>query len=399
MGLNMSKAQAVLKTLYTNKKVENLCYTDHPWLALIQKNEMFFGENKKIPLIYGSNRGRSATFADAQANKGNGKYASFLIERVKDYSIASFDAETVESSENDKGAFLNLLKSEVDGAMISAAQSDSQAVWGNGSGSIGKIASGGITGDVLTLENTEDIIHYEVDQVIVAAAAETTGALRSGDMTITEVDRDAGTITVDTKATSLAAADFLFCKGDRNAKMSGFFGWIPNSAPTSGDSFFGLDRSSDSTRLGGVRFDATGMSKEEALIKGLARHTREGARPDFAFMNSGNFGDLLLELGSKVNYVDIKSGMGDIGFRGVQVHAGKRTITVLVDDNVPGERIAVIQRNTWVLNSLKKSIRILDLDGNKFLRESGSDGYELRVGGYKQVECSAPAYNMNIKLS
>jgi len=397
MGLDMSKAQAVLKTLYTNKKVENLCYTDHPWLALMPKNEMFYGEDKKVPLIYGSNRGRSATFSDAQANKGNGKYARFLIERAKDYSIASFDAETIEASENDKGAFLSLLRSEVDGAMISAAQSDAQAIWGDGSGAIGKISD--ITSLTITLENTEDIIHYEVDQVLKASATKTGGSLRALDMKVTEVDRDLGTFTVDQKSTSLAVNDYIYCIGDYDAKMAGFFGWIPDAAPTSGDSFFNLDRSADTTRLAGVRFDATGMSKEEALVKGLARHTREGARPDFAFMNSGNFGDLLLELGSKVNYVDIKSGMGDIGFRGVQVHAGKRTITVLVDDNVPGERVAVIQRDTWLLNSLKKPIRILDLDGNKFLRESGSDGYELRVGGYKQVECSAPAYNMNIKLS
>ena len=104
-------------------------------------------------------------------------------------------------------------------------------------------------------------------------------------------------------------------------------------------------------------------------------------------------------MSSKVNYVDVKTQYVDIGFRGVQVHSGKRTITVLSDDNVSGDRIAVVTRNSWRLDSLKKPIRILDLDSNKFLRESNADGYELRVGGYKQVQCNAPAYNMNIALS
>lgn len=399
MGLDLTKARGVLKTLYTQKEIQNLCYKNHPWLALIPKMEMFYGFNMQVPIIYGSNRGRSSSFARAQANKGNSKYGSFTITRAKDYSIASFDGETIESSENDKGAFVNLLKQEVDGAMMSASQSDSQAVWGSGSGAIGKIATGGITGNVLTLENVEDIIHYEVDQVLEAAAAETTGAVRSGRMTVVAVDRDLGTVEVDTKSTSLAAGDFLFTDGDRNAKMSGFGAWIPSTAPTSGDSFFGLDRSVDPTRLGGVRFNGAGMSVEEALVKGLSRIGREGARPDFAFMNSGNMGDLLLELGSKVNYVDVKSQYADIGFRGVQVHSGKKSITVLEDDNVAADQIAVITRNTWRLDSLKAPIRILDLDGNKFLRENDSDGYELRIGGYKQVECNAPAYNMTIALS
>ena len=396
MSLDMTKAAAVLKTLYTQKKIENLCYTNHPWLALIPKNSEFFGDLKKIPLIYGSNRGRSASFSAAQGNKGNSKFGAFYIDRASDYSIASFDGETIEAAENDKGAFLSLLKTEVDGAMISASQSDAQAIWGSGSGAIGTVGS--VSGTTITLANVEDIIHYEVDQIITCADAEVTGSERTGDMKVVSVDRDLGTIEVDAAATGLAADDYLFSKGDRNAKMKGFFAWIPNVAPTSGDSFFTLDRSVDATRLGGVRFDASGMSIEEALVKGLARHSREGAMPDFAFINSGNMGDLLLELGSKVNYVDVRSMHADIGFRGVQVHAGKRTITVLADDNVPAGNIAVIQRNTWCLESLKKPIRILDLDGNKFLRENDSDGYELRVGGYKQVSCNAPAFNMNIKL-
>jgi hypothetical protein len=394
MTLDLNKARAVLKTLYTPKAVENLCYQEHPFLALMQKNDQFYGHNKQIPLIYGSNRGRSSSFAKAQANKGNSAFAAFFTTRVSDYSIASFDAETVEASENDKGAFVNLIKQEVDGAMMSAAQSDSQAIWGNGSGSIGEIAS--ISVDTLTLTNVEDIIHYEIGHYLEAAALETSGATRVGIMKVIALDRDLGTITVDTKSTSLAVGDFLFTDGDRNSKMSGFEAWIPRIAPTSGDSFFGLDRSVDSTRLAGVRFNGVGMSNEEALVKGLARHSREGARPDFAFMNSGRWGDLLLELGSKVNYVDVKTGYADIGFRGVQVHAGKRTITVLCDDNVASDQIAVVTRKSWQLDSLKKSIRILDLDGNKFLRESDADGYELRVGGYKQVQCNAPAYNMNI---
>lgn len=397
MGLNMTKAAPVLKTLYTNRKVENLCYTDHPWLAIIPKNPMFFGKNLPVPLVYGSNRGRSSSFSVAQNRKGNSKFAEFLLTRDKDYSIAQFDNETVEASENDKGAFLNLIKTEVDGAMLSAGQSDAQAVWGDGSGSIGKIAA--IAGTVITLENVEDIIHYEVDQYLEASATKSGGAVRAGTMLVTGVNRDEGKVTVNAAVAGLAVGDYLYCEGDYDSKMKGFFAWIPGTAPTSGDSFFGLDRSADATRLGGVRFDATGLSKEEALVKGLARHTREGARPDFAFMNSGNMGDLILELGSKVQYVDVKSQHADIGFQGVKVHAGKRTITVLADDNVPGDSIAVVQRNTWCLHSLKAPIRILDLDGNKFLRESNADANELRIGGYKQVACSAPAYNMNIKLS
>ena len=41
---------------------------------------------------------------------------------------------------------------------------------------------------------------------------------------------------------------------------------IPSSAPTAGDSFFSVDRSADSTRLAGIRFDGSSLPLEEALI-------------------------------------------------------------------------------------------------------------------------------------
>ena len=43
-------------------------------------------------------------------------------------------------------------------------------------------------------------------------------------------------------------------------------------------------------------------------------------------------------------------------------------------------------------------IRILDLDGNKVLRESDADAVEVRSGGYKTLGCNAPGHNVNIKL-
>jgi hypothetical protein len=53
MGLNLTNFAPMLKTLYPKKRVENLVYTDRPLLAWLPKSETFFGENKKVPLIYG----------------------------------------------------------------------------------------------------------------------------------------------------------------------------------------------------------------------------------------------------------------------------------------------------------------------------------------------------------
>ena len=52
----------------------------------------------------------------------------------------------------------------------------------------------------------------------------------------------------------------------KTTKLSGLGAWLPSSAPGSTDSFFGVNRSSDATRLGGIRFDGSSLPLEEALI-------------------------------------------------------------------------------------------------------------------------------------
>ena len=102
-------------------------------------------------------------------------------------------------------------------------------------------------------------------------------------------------------------------------------------------------------------------------------------------------------LGSKVQYVDVQSPIG-IGFRGIKVFSGKMPVTVLADQTVPSNKLWIAQMNTWELASLKKSIRILDQDGNKALRLATEDAEQIRIGGYKQFVCYAPGFNGNFTV-
>ena len=200
--------------------------------------------------------------------------------------------------------------------------------------------------------------------------------------------------------TAIAAGDYIFTEGDRNAKISGLAAWLPFTAPTSGDSFFGVDRSVDVSRLAGLRFDASALSIEEGLVKGLTRCNREGGKPKVVMANYTDWGNLELALGSKVQYMMSQaSGRADIGFEGIQVKTNKGVSNVIADPFCPINYMYGLTMESWKLFSLKEPIRILDLDGNKVLRDSTSDSVELRVGGYFQLGCDAPGHNVVIKLA
>lgn len=405
MALDMTKFGPGLKAYYSNQKVENMTYKDYPFYAMLTKKKDFFGKNYPLPIKIGNPQGRSHTFSKAKANQTSSVYKDFTLTRVKDYSLATVDNETAEASENDKGAFLKALTDEIDSAIRSSASSMGSMVYGDGSGVIGQISAGtNVATATLALAIADDIVNFEVGMTLVFAAAKSSGALRNAgsSLTVLAVDRSAGSMTLSAAintVTGTIAGDYVFIDGDRNLAISGLSAWLPFTAPTAGDNFFGVDRSVDSTRLAGVRFDGSALSIEEALVSGLTLCNREGGNPKVVFMNYTDWSNLELALGSKVQYMVTEAfGRADIGFQGIQVKTNKGVANCVADPFCPRGYAYGLTMESWALYSLKEPIRILDLDGNKILRTSDADAVELRVGGYFQLGCDAPGRNVVIKL-
>jgi len=400
-GLDMTTFAAALKTLYGPEAVENMVYKNNPFFAMVPKDEGFTGDSKKIPIKFGNPQNRSADFTTANAGTTSSKLSAFFITRVKDYSKAVIDSETMLASQGDKGAFMSALTTEMDSAIDSLGRSIAIALYGTGSGTVGQ-CNASVTGTSLVLKNANDVTNFEIGQVLVFAAAETSGSLKSGSVTVSAVNRDSGTLTVSALSgidggTGVAANDYIFNSGDRNAKLSGLKAWLPVSAP-SATAFFGVDRSVDPTRLGGVRVaNPGGATIEEVLQLAATRLWREGGAPDKVFMNPADYYNLQIALGSKVQIIDTKVN-NQIGFPGFQIQGPKGVMTVVADPNCPSGTAFMLQMDTWKLHSLKKAPFVQDLDGNKMLRASASDSLEIRVAAYLQLACYAPGKNAIITL-
>ena len=396
----------VLKELYSAKTVEDLTLKDHFFYAAVRKNTMFYGKKEIVPVQYGRGNGRSADFDRAKANKSNGKYESFDLYRFPDYSLCSIQNEDVEAAENDKGAFVQCLKREMDGTFNAAKESAAKDMYGDGSGRIGQFraADTDVATDIAYLVDANDALFLEVGMVLKLDSASTGASIRAGTVTVEAIDRELGKITFTGNITDgIAAAvdsDYVFVDGDQNAKFPGLDGWLPGTAPTGGDNFFGVNRSVDPERLAGFRFDGTTMSVEEALIKSATKLNLRGAHLDYAIIGPTDWASLAIQLGSKIQYVfPTAAGRADISFKGIQLNTEKgKPITVISDTYKADGSAKLIQMGTWTLHSLKAPIRILDLDGNKFLRDSDDDSVEIRVGGYKVLGCSAPGWNGHVDL-
>lgn len=412
MTLNLTSFDGALKEYYTDQVVENMVYKKNPALALMPKREDFYGRNWPIPIVYGNPQGRSATFTNAQ-NRGqseSSRIKEFLLTRVHDYGVATIDNETMEASENDSGAFMQASTVEIDGIINSVTRSCAISMFRAGYGGIGVIATAGITTVTITLATVDDVTNFEVGQELVLAATDSSSALRalgtSGNgIIVTAVDRGAGTLTFGYNVTDAtngiplaAAGDVIFVRGDRDNsatptrfKIAGLGAWLPYTAPTSGDSFFGVDRSVDVVRLAGVRYDGSAAPIEEAVIELATRIAREGGSPDTCFMNFAKYSAFEKALGAKVTYQDL--AVGEVGFRSILINGPNGDIRVIPDQNCPLTRMYMLTLDTWELCSLKKMVRFLPGDGNKMLRQATADGVEVRVGGYLNLGCNAPGWN------
>jgi len=408
MSLDLTTFDAALKQHYTDDVVQMMVYKDNPLLALISKYEQFGGRNLPIPLIYGNPQGRSATFSNAQTRGAatSSLLQDFVLTRVKDYSIATIDNETLEASKGNANAFMEAATVEIDGAINSLTRSVAISMYRDSSGAIGQVNAEPTVASPsfdITLKSTEDVTNFEVGQVLVIWSAKSGGSQRTSDGSddewiIAGVNRVTGVITLTgtySASGDIAADDYLFVEGDRGLKMSGLEGWVPASAP-SATSFFGVDRSVD-TRLGGLRLDGSAMPIEEALIEGASLCAREGGKIDHFFMSYDKYSELEKALGSKVQYIDLNVNP-QIGFRGIMVNGPRGPIKCIPDQNCPSGSVFGLQLSSFKLYSLGKAVRVIDTDGLQMLRQASADGVEVRYGFYGQLGCNAPGYNINISV-
>lgn len=428
---NASNQVAALKELYTGDDyMKDLVYKKNPFLALVPKDESpsgFAGKYIPVPLVYGTPQGRSATFSNSQGNQTAPALSSFFVYRVSNYQLVTITNELLEATKDNAGAFVDEAKLNMDTGFRNISNDMALDLFNDSTGKRGSygLGTGSISTGLITLDDPNSVVNFEVGMSLVSYSVSGTSATQSTGAHqgyVIAVNRSAGTVTVAASQGGSAATPtnwsssfpYLAVEGDVNfasgglavgssgsLKISGLGAWIPVTAPGSTDSFWNVNRSADVTRLAGVRFNGISESIEEALIDASSLVAREGGQPDMCFMNFASYAALEKALGSKVQYVDVKHDEADIAFAGIRIHAPYGAITVIPDRNCPSQTAYLLQLDTWKFRSLGKAPHILTygLEGLEGLRVGNADALEIRIGYYGNLICNAPGWNAVVQLS
>lgn len=380
MASDTTTVAYIYKRVYDDKSVADMAMRDHPFFNMVPKKDVPFGANQYYSIKYGNPQGISNTFSTAQTNSENSRGVQLAVGSRQKYGVITLDGVSMAKAEGNKGAMMELVTLETDSVLEEMGDDLAFELYRNGDGDRGRRSSAST--NVITLTDAEDARNFKVGMTVVADNNQTGASLRTGSTTVTEVDEDAGTVTLTSAAaiTSFADNDYLFRQGSVNDScIEGMAVLFPLTAPSSGESWRGIDRSVHTRLLAGIRVDDTSTPIEENL--GLvATKIKQASKKsaNVCFLNPIKFWEVARRLNAKVTY-DGGGLKAAYGFEGIDVHTSAGVIRIVSDPDAPANRGRVTRLDTLCVYHRRAFPHLIREDGLVKLRSASADSFETRA--------------------
>lgn len=387
-----SNSVELLKRLWGDG-VQDPLYKRSKLLMKCKKDTKFGGEGRYIIVKTSGTTGGSADYATAEANENPVPHKRYFVNHKKEYQTFSIDGDLIARSMGNANAVMEALKSQLDGARYSFARAMAARAWGNEGGSLARISASATLASVnLLLREPRDHVKFEQGMKLKLSSDTGTGSspagVRAGALTVSSVERRTGTAILTGNITAGVAAatvnDYIFREGDYANAMSGMAGWHPTTAPTGGDSFFGVDRSTgDPVRNYGYIYDAsTDTTYEQKIQRALAEGANNGIQVTDIYVNPRRYAEIALEFGSK-RQVQVEQGKFRVGYSAIEVHGPDGTVQIISEPDCPYASFYGVDPEMIYLRTAGECPMELKEDTGKLLgRVNGSDSYRGRLGAY-----------------
>lgn len=375
----------LLKRTYENP--EKVFYRERAMLGMINKKTNFYGQDIRIPVIFGQGGGVSATFTNAQGNTTAHKDDAYVVTHVSNYALAQIDGEAIDMSKDAKAQMEPVMLS-VDAKWQGLADCLAHGIYRDKTKSIG-IESGAWTTPATTviLTDLSDINRWQVGMVVKAALTATPTTLEAGSLTVAKVNRVTGQITftvaADTGIGTFAQDAVFYVEGDLNLGLSGIAEWNPASPTT----FFGVDQTVG-TEVAGAQI-AYDTSIEKTINNMMGTSAGLSTSFDHIFMHPSIYQSLATVLSSKNSYERAQfkavgsdgKNVAGIGYRGIVGNFDGFSAPIVLDPFCPVAKMHGIRLEDATLYTNGKAPRFLDY-GNKdhFVTLYNADGIEVRQG-------------------
>ena len=407
------------------------------------------GKSKTTPIAAGRSQNTSSSYREAV--KASRDTDGNSVKRLKleipydfdIYAVGDVENKTEYATKDGAGAFVQAIKEETNQIIESMKTKFSSDIWRDGSGVIGKIATGGVdsTKSVLTIANYEDFWLLEpgtnIDIYSSGGVKRNTKRLYIAkvslkDKTITVANGEDST-DIATVNAAVAATDNIFMRGDKpndvtNKRYNTFEGvekWVPSSAPASNDNFYGINRSIYAERLAGFRISAKAYNSgtnpspiRDTIVRACVIQSnfnrkvmkKSGNLPVDCYLGSAAWEALSTEFQDKTEFRRIKSEefhKGVTGFNGLEILSAGSTIHIWACPSKNPLVGHLLKLSTWSLNWLggtkKNPVEFHKYQTGTYFwdvtENVDTPSIMFQIQAHPVLSCEAPGLNIRLDFS
>lgn len=413
---NVNNVPQILKYIWDDE-VFDYQYEGEPYYAKVEKDTSWTGLQQIVTMKFAHAGGRSGKFTTAKKNKRAATFDKMTITTSDNFAIWSVDNKLITLTRDQKGSLVRALTDATADAQLRFKKSTVHQLWRNGGGAKAKIATGGISGAVATLDNGNDVRFFELGDVCEFAHDDGVagGGVYSGTLYVVDIDEDAGTLTFNDNLSTingLVVGDYIFEEGDYNSALGdgtcllGVPAYVTLDAPGSSGvptTIWGMTRTTFPTRQAGHRFTGQKQLIIEEIKDALTKAKRRNCQITEMYCSPETFNDVEMSLEGSVRRTEEK--VGRVGFTSLVFVEDGREVKLTADPNIPlglsGEELIFgLNMDTWKLHTAEEWPMWMTADGEKkFLTEENANAREGRIGGYGQHYTNAAGQNFVLALS
>lgn len=412
MAVDITTVQKMYKDIFKGDPngPRMLAERGKPALSRLKKVDDLEGYQSIFPIRVHLHTGASHTFTQAQTDDTANDIYRFAIQPKDHFAFVNFDAKAMAAARSNVGSYLRLKAKEIQENLEYIGQRMEREFWrGTSVGSVGA-APANVSGNDyrVTLLDATDIVNFHKGMNIGCYDDNTGGAATKRAQTgvVTIVEHSAGTFVATFTGNPSAwgtNTDYIYVEGDRSGTSilgwTGFDQYIPSSAPSSGESFKGVDRSVMPDFLAGWRGTQYATNEEtlQRLAVQMSPFVKSIAGKTEYWMHPSAFHVTQMEAGARL--VREQGGTPQLGYTNCKVASALGDLPIMTGPFCAKTTAALMDWSTWSVHTLKPLLHLVDEDGQEMLRKASADQFEMRWRSWSEVFCDEPEANGRVTLN
>ncbi len=386
--VTLTSADNALKSVYLGVVANQLNINANPLLAKIKHTTQDVWGKEIIKLApYGINGGIGAGGeTDALPTAAANNYVQFKTTLKNLYGRLEISDKAIRASQNNAGAFVNLLNDEMEGLIKASSFNFGRMLYGDGTGKLATIAS--VTSGTLAVK--VDSVRNLIEGMVVDFYSGDTPVTGATGLRISYVDRSAKEFFVNFptsfQASTLKSGDAVYVQGSKDHEITGL-GSIFSTTGT----IYGLSKSTYKWLKPYVSDTTTEISDQ--LIQGAVDYIEEacGSQINYIACSSAVRRAYQEYLGAYRRNIDIMELAG--GYKAITYNG----IPVVADRFAPEGSMYLLNTNDFTMHQLCDWKWLEGEDGRVIKQNAGFPTYSATLVKYADLICDRPCGQALIK--